>query len=42
MKERGRTKEKSYLTEKVLIGYPHLTAEELGQHMHQQVPPNCR
>lgn len=41
-KQRGRTKEKVFLTEKVLDGFPHLTAEELGQHMHQQVPPNCR
>mmetsp|Transcript_13286 Transcript_13286/g.24538 ORF Transcript_13286/g.24538 Transcript_13286/m.24538 type:complete len:602 (-) Transcript_13286:131-1936(-) len=41
-KQRGRNKDKVFLTEKVLEGFPHLTAEELGQHMHQQVPPNCR
>jgi hypothetical protein len=32
----------SVLTEKVLLGFPHLSAEELGVHMRQQVPPACR
>ena len=41
-KQRARSRDKVFLTEKVLTGYPHLTAEELGQHMARQVPPNCR
>ena len=39
---KSHRKKKEYLTEKVLTGFPHLTAEELGQYMSQYVPPNCR